>query len=391
MKNPAIGAALISICTLLSGCQDKNELPIQQALTEVGYVSVSTINYRLTSELQGRTVASSIAEVRPQVGGIIEQRLFVEGSQVNKGDILYKINPVLYQSAYNEALANLNSAKATLHSAQLKDQRNSNLAKSKGVSQQDADDAHASYLEAKADIAKYNAVLETAHINLQYTQVQAQLSGRIGISNVTPGALVTSAQSTPLATIMALDPIYVDVKQSSAELLKLRQTLQRQGVTQGNAEVSLTLEDGSFYPLKGNLKMREVSVDEATGSVTMRAEFPNPQSLLLPGMFVRAQVTVAQDENAILVPQQGIYHGLRGSAYAYIIGNDNIIEKRDVIADKAIGNQWLITQGLHANDKLLVEGSNKVAPGDKVKAVAVTLSGVTVPQTANTSSTSGGQ
>lgn len=364
---------LVLAAALLSGCEDASAPAKSMNVPAVSYVSVSTRTHNIDTKMQARVVASRMAEVRPQVSGIIQKRLFEEGSLVKKGQLLYQIDPATFQSIYNEAKANLNSAKASLEIAELKDKRYSNLLGQKGISQQDADDAHSTYLEAKANIEKYQAALETAEINLEFTKVKASITGHIGISNVTEGALVTTAQATPLATIHKLDPIYVDMKKSSTELLKLRQIMRDKNVKQGTTEVVLTLEDSSNYDQKGILKMQEVAVDAATGTVTLRAEFPNPDSVLLPGMFVRAKVNEAIDENAILVPQQGIYHSATGDAYAYLINDENKIERHNVKTLSAVDNLWVISDGLSAGDKLLVEGTVKVRPGSQVKPIEVKM------------------
>ena len=386
---------LVLVTALLSGCQQDSAPTRSTSVPAVSYINVTATTHKIDTKMQARVVASQMAEVRPQVSGIIQQRQFKEGSLVEQGQLLYQIDPATFQSAYNEAKANLNSAKATLQTAKLKDQRYAKLIKLQGISQQDADDAHATYLEAKANIEKYQAALETAAINLEYTQVKAAISGHIGISSVTKGALVTAQQASALATIRTLDPIYVDMTKSSSELLKLRQLMRKDELKQGNASVTLTLEDGSEYDHQGQLKMQEVSVDASTGTVTLRAEFPNPDGLLLPGMFVRAQVNEAIDENAILVPQQGIYHNADGTAYAYVISDDNHVEKRTVETVNAVDNRWLIASGLSVNDKLLVEGSGKVRPGSEVKPVRVEMNSngavVTVAQPAtDASATQGG-
>ncbi|GAA6184025.1 MULTISPECIES: efflux RND transporter periplasmic adaptor subunit [Alteromonadaceae] len=373
MKSSISIVGLLTVVTLLSGCQQESAPPKTASVPVVSYVAVTTGEHKIDTKMQGRVVASSIAEVRPQVGGIVQQRLFNEGNTVEKGELLYQIDPATYQAAYNEAKANLNSAKASLETAKLKDERYANLLKFEGVSQQDADDVHATYLEAKANIEKYEAALASASINLEFTKVTAPISGHIGISNVTQGALVTAQQTTALATIRKLDPIYVDMTKSSKELLKLRQMLGSKGISEGTTEVSLTLEDGSEYDHKGQLKMQEVSVDASTGTVTLRAEFPNPNGLLLPGMFVRTQVNEAVNQHAILVPQQGIYHSATGEAYAYVIGENNLVEKRTVETVNAVENKWLISSGLSENDKLLVEGAGKVRPGSEVKPVLVEM------------------
>lgn len=374
MKDSMRIGGLLLLASLLAACQQDNTPANKAMVPDVSYISVTTNVHKINHEMPARVVASQVAEVRPQVSGIIHQRLFEEGSMVKKGQLLYQINPAPFQSVYNEAKANLNSAKASLETATLKDKRYANLLGQKGISQQDADDARAAYLDAQANIEKYQAALETAAINLEFTKVKASISGYIGISNVTQGALVTAGQASPLATIHTLDPIYVDMKKSSAELLKLRALLRSDNIKPGSTDVMLTLGDGSQYESPGQLKMQEVAVDTATGSITLRAEFSNPDNLLLPGMFVRTTVNEAIDEHAILVPQQGIYHNANGSAYAYIINDNNFIEKRSVETINAVDNNWLIASGLAVNDKLLVEGTVKVRPGSEVKPIEITLS-----------------
>ncbi|MEP1382890.1 MAG: efflux RND transporter periplasmic adaptor subunit [Paraglaciecola sp.] len=366
-------AVLLLATTALVACQEEAAPKKSMPTPAVSYITVEATPHKIDTNMQGRVAASLTAEVRPQVGGILEQRLFKEGSTVKKGQLLYQINAATYQAAYNEAKANLNSAKASVETAKLKDQRYANLLEIEGVSQQDADDAHATYLEAVADIEKYQAALATAKINLDFTQVKAPISGNIGISCVTQGALVTAEQTTALATIRTLDPIYVDMTKSSKGLLKLRRLMNESGITQGNTEVTLILEDGSEYDYKGQLTMQEVSVDSSTGTVTLRAEFPNPDGILLPGMFVRAAVNEAIDANAILVPQQGVYHAAKGDAYVYVINEDNKVEKRTVTTVNAVDNKWFIDSGLSVNDKLLVEGSNKVRPGSTVNPIQVEM------------------
>jgi membrane fusion protein (multidrug efflux system) len=373
MKYSISIAGLVLVATFLSGCQEGSAPVKNTFIPAVSYITVSTSTHNIDTKMQGRVVASRVAEVRPQVSGIIQQRQFEEGSMVEQGQLLYQIAPASYQSAYNEAKANLNSAKASVETAKLKDQRYANLLEFEGVSQQDADDTHATYLEAKANIDKYQAALDTAAINLEFTKVKASISGYIGISSKTQGALVTAEQATALATIRTLDPIYVDMTKNSAELLKLRQQIRENSIKQGTTAVTLTLEDGSEYSHQGRLKMQEVSVDASTGAVTLRAEFPNPDGLLLPGMFVRAEVNEAVDENAILAPQQGIFHSANGDAYAYVISDNNLVEKRTVTTLNAVENQWLIDSGLSAGDKLLVEGAGKVSPGSEVKPVQVEM------------------
>lgn len=373
MKYSTCIGGLLLASVLLSGCQQETTQPQAARVTEVAYLIVTPSEHKIETQMQGRVVASLTAEVRPQVGGIVHERLFTEGEFVKEGDVLYQIEPATFQAAVNEAKANLNSAKATVETAKLKDQRFADLLEFEGVSQQDADDAHATYLEAKADIERFEAALETARINLEFSKVKAPISGRIGISNVTPGALVTASQTNALSTIRTLDPIYVDMIKSSTEILKLRQLLAKTDIKKGSTDVSLLLEDGSEYELKGQLKMQEVAVDASTGAVTLRAEFPNPDGVLLPGMFVRTRVNEAVDDNAILVPQQGVYHNPAGDAYAYVIDEGNKVQSRVVKTISAVGNKWFISSGLKAGDKLLVEGSSKVGPGSEVKTVEVQM------------------
>jgi membrane fusion protein (multidrug efflux system) len=360
----------LTLIALLSGClSDSSEAPPAPPTPEVSYIEVQPQTVSLTSELKGRTVASQSSDIRPQVGGIIQQRLFEEGSQVNAGDVLYQIDPASYQAALQQAKANLKSAKAALESARLTDKRYAGLVTIQGISQQDADDAHTTWLEAEAALASARAALVTANINLGYTRITAPISGRIGLSSVTPGALVDASQSTALASINTLDPMYVDMTQSSKDQLLLRKLLQQSGIKTGSTRVSLILEDGSRYEHQGTLKVREVAVNEDTGSVTLRAEFANPDGLLLPGMFVRAVVEDAVNHNAILLPQQGISHDSQGHAVALLLNDKNQVEKRIVTTERAIGNQWLVSAGVEPGDKLIVEGTSKIQAGNDVIAV----------------------
>jgi membrane fusion protein (multidrug efflux system) len=359
---------------LIAACSKEAPAP-QRPNVEVGVITLQTQAVALKSELSGRTTASLMSDVRPQVSGIVKARLFEEGAQVKAGQVLYEIDPSSYRSAYNEAKADVANVEAAVVAARAKDVRYADLLKLDGVSQQDADDAAAAHQQAVATVALKKATLETARINLGYTQVRAPISGRIGKSTVTPGALVTANQETALATIRALDPIYVDLTQSSAQLLRLRKLLGSEGVQSGSANVRLKLEDGSDYGTLGTLQFREVMVDEATGSVTLRAQFPNPDGVLLPGMYVRAVLDDAVNTQAILAPQQGVTRDARGNAVAMVVGKDQKVEQRTVVADRAIGDHWLITNGLQAGDQLIVEGLNKVRAGDTVRAVAVNSSG----------------
>jgi membrane fusion protein (multidrug efflux system) len=364
----------VSTGVLIAACSKEAPAP-QRPNVEVGIVTLQAQAVALKSELSGRTTASLMSDVRPQVSGIVKARRFEEGAQVTAGQVLYEIDPSSYRSAYNETKADVANAEATVIAARAKDTRYADLLKLDGVSQQDADDAAAAHQQAVAMVALKKAALETARINLGYTQVRAPISGRIGKSTVTPGALVTANQETALATIRALDPIYVDLTQSSAQLLRLRKLLGSEGVQSGSANVRLKLEDGSDYGTLGTLQFREVMVDEATGSVTLRAQFPNPDGVLLPGMYVRAVLDDAVNTQAILAPQQGVTRDARGNAVAMVVGKDQKVEQRTVVAERAIGDHWLITNGLQAGDQLIVEGLNKVRAGDTVRAVAVNSSG----------------
>ncbi|EMH4079943.1 efflux RND transporter periplasmic adaptor subunit [Serratia ureilytica] len=339
---------------------------------EVGVVTLRGQSVTLSSELTGRVNATMTSDVRPQVDGIIKQRLFTEGAEVKAGQVLYQIDPASYQASYDQAAAQLKNAQATVQSTRLKSQRYAALVKENGVSKQDADDAKAAYLQAVASVAQYQAALETARINLAYTQVRAPIAGRIGISSVTPGALVTAGQTDALATIRALDPIYVDLTQSSAQLLKLRRqqaALQRGAVT----PVAIKLEDGTSYAHAGKLELTEVAVDEATGSVTLRAVFPNPEHELLPGMYVHATVDNGVDPKAILAPQQGITRNAKGEATALVVNAQNKVAQRTVSAERVVGSNWLIDSGLNDGDRLIVEGTSKVTIGAAVKPVDVSV------------------
>ncbi|MEL5547489.1 efflux RND transporter periplasmic adaptor subunit [Serratia nevei] len=365
---------VLGLSLLLAACDGQNAgAPAGAgAEQEVGVVTLRGQSVTLSSELTGRVNATMTSDVRPQVDGIIKQRLFTEGAEVKAGQVLYQIDPASYQASYDQAAAQLKNAQATVQSTRLKSQRYAALVKENGVSQQDADDAKAAYLAAVASVAQYQAALETARINLAYTQVRAPIAGRIGISSVTPGALVTASQSDALATIRALDPIYVDLTQSSAQLLKLRRqqaALQRGAVT----PVALKLEDGTPYAHAGKLELTEVAVDEATGSVTLRAVFPNPEHELLPGMYVHATVDNGVDPKAILAPQQGITRNAKGEATALVVDEQNKVAQRTVSAERVVGSNWLIGSGLNEGDRLIVEGTSKVTIGAAVKPVEVSV------------------
>ncbi|WP_322980172.1 efflux RND transporter periplasmic adaptor subunit [Pseudomonas sp. C11] len=349
----AVALALVS----LTGCKEDSAPPPQQT-PQVGVVTLKAQPFALTSELPGRTAAYRIAEVRPQVDGIIQKRLFTEGSEVKAGQQLYQIDPATYEATYQSAQAAQISASAMAERYKL-------LVADKAVSQQSYDDARASALQAQA-------TLEQARINLRYTKVLAPISGRIGRSAVTEGALVTNGQATALATIQQLDPIYVDVTQSSKDLLSLRADLAEgrlQKVGDNSAKVQLVLEDGSHYAHDGTLEFSEVAVDEGTGSVTLRAVFPNPDHLLLPGMFVHAELQAGVKQQAILAPQQGVTRNQRGEPVAMVVNAANKVEPRVLKASRTVGSAWLVEDGLNEGDRLITEGLQFVQPGIEVKAV----------------------
>ena len=363
---------LLALPLLWLGCSQQSK-PTKSAMTvEVGTYTLSAQNVTLTRELPGRTKATLSSEIRPQVGGIIQARFFEEGAFVKKDALLYQIDPSSYQAAFEEAKATLQNAEALVESTRLKSERYADLVKIDGVSKQDMEDAKASYLQAVASVEAKKAALQTARINLEYTKIKAPISGRIGTSSVTVGALVTANQTTALATIRTLDPIYVDLTQSSTQLLKLRALLEQQGIKQGSTKLALKLEDGSVYKQNGTLQFQEIAVDESTGSVTLRATFPNPDGVLLPGMYVRTLVDEAVNSAAILVPQQAIQRDPKGNATALIVTADNKVEKRVVVTERSIGDTWLVNSGLNAGDRVIVEGVNKVRVGDVVRVVDVT-------------------
>ena len=365
-------SVIAGLVMLVAACDQNSNQPAATMPTEVGVKTLQSEPVTLDSQLAGRVTGSMTSEVRPQVEGIILKRLFTEGDEVKAGQVLYQIDPASYQASYDQAVAQLKNAQALVKSSKLKAERYAALVKENGVSRQDADDALATYQQNVASVDQYRAAVESARINLNYTQIKAPISGRIGISSVTPGALVTASQTTALATIRALDPIYVDLTQSSVQLLKLKR--QQASLQQSTDVVPVTvkLEDGSAYDHPGKLELTEVAVDEATGTVTLRAIFPNPQHELLPGMYVRANVTNGVKTDAILAPQQGITRDAKGNATALVVDKENKVKSREVVADRVIGNKWLITSGLNSGDKLIVEGTGKVQAGMSVKAVEVT-------------------
>jgi membrane fusion protein (multidrug efflux system) len=355
---------------LLTACGPKGE---QKAAgrggpASVGYIVVQPTGVPLTTELSGRTVAYQSSEVRPQISGVIERRLFTEGALVQRGQPLYQIDSSLYRASAGQAQADLESARANQEAAQALAERYKPLAAIEAVSKQDYTNAAAAARQAGAAVAQKQAALETARINLRFTTVPAPISGRIGRSLFTVGALVSSNQTDPLATIQQLDPMYVDIQQSSADMLALRRALAAGGMTATRAQVRLTLEDGSEYGQTG-VEFSEVVVDQGTGTVTLRARMPNPQGLLLPGMFVRASFAQAIDTRAILVPQSAVSRDPKGNATVFIVGEGDKAEPRKIIADRTEGSNWVVTKGLKPGDKVITQGLGKVKPHAAIKPV----------------------
>lgn len=359
-------ASLIISTLLLTGCDNSGD---QQAQPQAPQVSVHVVRSEplsVTTELPGRTSAFRVAEVRPQVSGIILKRNFVEGSDIKAGESLYQIDPATYQAAWNSAKGDEAKAEAAAAIAHLTVKRYVPLLGTKYISQQEYDQAVATAHQADADVVAAKAAVESARINLAYTKVTSPIDGRIGKSSVTEGALVTNGQADAMATVQQLDPIYVDVTESSNDFMRLEQESLQRG--DDSKSVQLIMENGQPYSLKGSLQFSDVTVDESTGSITLRAVFPNPQHTLLPGMFVRARIDEGINPQAILVPQQGVTRTPRGDATVMIVNAQNQVENREVTAAQAIGDKWLITSGLQNGDKVIVSGLQKVRPGVTVKA-----------------------
>lgn len=364
-------STVLALSCLLSACgKPPGGPPPAEGTPVMGVLAVKAQAVGLSTELPGRTVPYLIADVRPQVNGIIKTRSFREGSDVKAGQTLYEINPATYKAAYDSSVAALGKAEATLQSTRLKAERYKELVGINAVSKQDYDDAFAALGQAQSDVAAAKANVESSRINLAYARVDAPISGRIGKSTVTPGALVTASQATAMATIQQLDPIYVDLTQSNASLLQLKQALARGDFKKAGAtaaKVRLLLEDGSAYPLEGRLEFSDVTVDQSTGSITLRAVFPNPKADLLPGMYVRAVLQEGVKESALLVPQQAVTRDGAGKPVAYVVGKDNKLERRALETDRAIGDQWLVRRGLSEGEQLVVDGLQRAAPGIEVK------------------------
>ncbi|APZ05602.1 multidrug efflux RND transporter periplasmic adaptor subunit AcrA [Kosakonia cowanii] len=373
---PLAVVLMLSGSLALTGCDDKPAQQQQGAgqAPEVGVVTVKAAPLQITTELPGRTTAYRIAEVRPQVSGIILKRNFTEGSDVEAGVSLYQIDPATYQAAYDSAKGDLAKAQAAANIAQMTLNRYKKLLGTRYISQQDYDTAQADAQQANASVIAAKAAVENARINLAYTKVTSPISGRTGTSTVTEGALVQSGQTTALTTVQQLDPIYVDVTQSSNDFLRLKQEMANGSLKQdnGKAKVELVTNDGMKYDQSGTLEFSGVTVDQTTGSITLRAVFPNPDHTLLPGMFVRAKLEEGVNPNALLVPQQGVTRTPRGDATAMVVGEGDKVEIRNITATQAIGDKWLVTDGLKSGDRVIIEGLQKVKPGVQVKAQEVT-------------------
>ncbi|MFJ3055196.1 efflux RND transporter periplasmic adaptor subunit [Herbaspirillum sp. NPDC087042] len=365
------------LATALAACSKSGNQTPGQTQAEVGYVVVKAQRQAVTTELPGRTNAYLAADIRPQVGGIIQKRLFKEGANVKAGQPLYQIDPASYQAAYDSARASLLKAEATLASSKLKAQRYAELDKIDAVAKQDNDDAQSTLRQNQADVAVQQAAVQTAAINLQYTRILSPITGRIEKSSVTPGALVTASQTTALTTVQQIDPIYVDVTQSSVDLLRLRRELASGQIRKSGenaAQVKIVLEDGSTYERSGKLEFSGLSVDTGTGMITLRAVVPNPDGVLLPGAYVRAVLEEGVDEQALLVPQKAVSRDQTGAATALVLGANGKVEQRLVTVARAVGNNWWISKGLKEGDKLIVDGLQKIRTGDTPRAIDVTES-----------------
>ncbi|MCC8372598.1 MULTISPECIES: efflux RND transporter periplasmic adaptor subunit [Photorhabdus] len=374
---PLATVLVLSGSLALSGCNDKDSQQVagNQQAPEVGIVTLKTEPLMVTTELPGRTSAFRIAEVRPQVSGIILKRNYKEGSDVKAGTSLYQIDPATYQADYDKAKADLAKAQANAEIERLTVNRYKSLLGTNYVSQQEFDKASADYAQANAIVQAAKAAVETTRINLAYTKVTAPISGRSGKSTITEGALVSVGQPTALTTVQQLDPIYVDVTQSSDDYLRLKNEIAKGIVQKGDnkAKVHLIMENGKNYSETGYLEFSDITVDETTGSITIRAIFPNPNEELLPGMFVRAKLEEGIRQDSILVPQQGVTRTPRGEATVMVVGADEKVEPRIITANQTIGDKWLVASGLKAGDRVIVTGLQKIKPGIPVKAEEVDL------------------
>ncbi|MFT3917637.1 MAG: efflux RND transporter periplasmic adaptor subunit [Anaeromyxobacteraceae bacterium] len=363
----------LAVSAAALACGSRTAAPPQQGPVEVGVVTLAPAPVTLTRELPGRTTPYRVAEVRARVNGIVQKRFFNEGADVKEGERLYQIDPAPYQAALDGARAQLARAEATFANAKLVSDRYADLVKDNAVSRQEADNAAAALKAAEADVAGAKAAEQQARINLGYTTVTSPIPGRIGRSQVTEGAFVQSSQATLLATVQQLDPIYVDLSQSSTEVLRLRRDVEAgriQAAGAGAAKARLVTEDGRDYGAAGALQFADVTVDPTTGSIAMRALFPNPKGELLPGMFVRARLEEGVNPQALLVPQVAVSRDPKGNPIALVVGAEDKVERRPLVTERTVGDAWLVTSGLKAGDRVIVEGLQKVRPGAAVKPVA---------------------
>jgi membrane fusion protein (multidrug efflux system) len=369
-----IRAVTLAAALLLTACggsdpADKGGRGGRGGPIQVGYVVVQQGSAPLEQELPGRVAAFQVSEVRPQVSGVILRRLFQEGSVVRQGQTLYQIDPSIYQAQAAQASANVQSARATAVAARTRAARYKPLADMEAVSKQDYTDAVAQARQADASVAQNSAALRLAQVNLRFTRVPAPISGRIGLSTVTEGALVTANQADSLTTITRLDPVFVDIQESAADLLALRRALSQGGAVPTSAQVRLKLPDGSFYGFTGTVEFSQVLVDQGTGTVTLRARFANPQAILLPGMFVTAQFAQAVDTSAFLVPQSAISRDPKGNATLWVVGPGNRAVQRTIVADRTQGTYWVVTEGLAAGEKVITQGTANLKDGAQIKPV----------------------
>lgn len=356
---------------VLNGCESKVSNHTQAQTVEVGVITLQEQAIALQQELSGRVKAKLVSQVRPQIGGIIKEQLFKEGSFVKQGEVLYLIDSATYEATFNQAKASLQSAKVDVLNAKTKSQRYEELLKFDGTSKQEADDAKAVYLQAVALVQEKEANLESAKIDIERTKIKAPISGYISISNVTQGALVSANQTDALATIRDTSSVYVDLSQSNTQLLALRKLLSQENIQKGSTDVALILSDESTYEHKGQLQLQEIAVDESTGSVTLRAQFPNAEGILLPGMFVRATIQGAIDTKAFLLPQQAVARDSKANPIITIVKDDNTTIKQMITTQRAIGNKWLVTNGISNNDKIIIEGLNKINEKSHVNPIDV--------------------
>ena len=384
---------MLALAGALTACSDKAAAPAPSGPVEVGVVTLQPERQTITTELPGRTSAFLSAEIRPQVGGIVQKRLFTEGARVKAGQVLYQLDAASYQAAQASAQASLAKVQAAVGAAEATARRNAELVKIDAISRQINDDSQAALVLARSDVAVARAALENARINLGYTRIVAPISGRTTTSSVTPGALVTANQPAALTTVSQLDPLYVDVTQSSTEVLRLKRDMASgrfQRSDDASARITLKFEDGGDYPHPGKLQFSGVNVNPSTGAVTLRAVVPNPEGLLMPGMYVRAVLEAGVNEQALLVPQQGVTRDATGNANVLLVDKDNKIERRRIKVDAAVGSRWQLVSGLVAGDRVVVDGLQRIKAGDTVKAVEVVLksSAAALPEAAQAANVS---